>query len=137
MCDVSAGTNIIKCVLLRTLPPVTCQAFVYVRWYSEGSGDSTCLDVGGKCFICVSTNNGLQLATHPPHSSAHSPLSRKKQTKLKVTLSLLSSASSRFLPFVFSSVRPALLRLSVLPRSRQKNQCRTSSTLRDSAHVFY
>lgn len=75
--------------------------------------------IGGKCFIFVSTNNVLQLTTHPPQSSAHSPLS-KKTNKLKATLSLFSSAPSYFLPFILSSLLPALFCFSVLPCSQQK-----------------
>lgn len=52
----------------------------------------------GNCSIADSANTGLQLTTHPPQSSAHSPLLRT----LKATLSLSSDLKHPFFFLFFT-----------------------------------
>lgn len=75
----------------------------------------TCDD---KCFICVSTNNSLELTTHPLQSPAHSPLSKNSRPHSLSSLVLpLTSFLSSYLPFfLLSSVSlfcPAISRKSM------------------------
>lgn len=54
----------------------------------------TCLSLDGKFPSCVSTNNGPQLTTRPPQSSAHSPLFKT----VKARPSLVSSVPAYLSP---------------------------------------
>lgn len=119
------------CLLWPVKHLVVCVSTVRAQCFCH----STWFVVGGKCFICVSTNNGLQLTTHPPQSSAHSPPSKKNKTQGHTFSLLFCRLSLPSFHLIFPSSW-SLLFLCSVPQSAE-NQCRTISALHDSAHVLY